>query len=155
MHRTGPAFLALIVLVAACSSSPRVAPPSSAPPSDASRYLAIADTANAAVARARRQLAADGSDLARVQADLVAIADAKQAFDDALEGLTLPSSVTDDVAALVAADAALEQVLREGATVSSVAGLAALQKKILQAGDASVRAAVVVRQRLGLPPPPR
>lgn len=120
----------------------------------AARYLQAATEANTRVATARAAWVAGATDLTRVRAGLLAVADAKERLDATVAAIRPPPGAVADVATLLTADRALEAALRAAANSTTAADLTALEPHMLDVGRAALDAANAVRRDLGLPPAP-
>lgn len=155
-----PALLAGVWLLAACSSS---SPQATASPSPLTatqlqaRYTAAASTYNANAARIARSESmycdphSQNADLTQCQKTLGEDRQGTLAFDGALRAIAFSGKAQEDVAQLLADDAALEMLLEQAATAPSLTAIAQLTGQIFPLLNTTANDASKVRTDLGLP----
>jgi hypothetical protein len=152
-------MLALVFLVASCTSGEPAGSAGTAASPGALKALAAAYLATAKPANRRLDTENDGftddehGDMAAAESDLRAEAATEQRFDQQLSKIRFPPQIAVPVRALIAANARRITLALRQARSSSVGGLLSFTHRH-QAADAAIEAQVkVIRRDLGLPPP--
>ena len=161
----------VILVAAGCAAGPpaapvpsgRAAPHASPMPGTAARherralaarYLAIAAAGNRRLEAAFDRLnGPDRADLAAARADLHDAAATERTFDQRLARVTFPAGTQAIARLLIIANQSRSQLTGAAAAAASLTRLHAFERQLAAANGPVEDAVIVLRSRLGLPPP--
>jgi len=148
------------LLMTACGGTGSVSTSSAGTPSPASsanlqqlsqQFAALNTTANAALAGASQQLQTAPT-LDQAKAAITTALNAYLAFDNGLQHLSLPSSMSADVTSQLHADSLVEADYQNAESDSSLAQMQSTLATVAQDSNAAGAATIILRRDLGLPP---
>jgi hypothetical protein len=148
------------MLMTACGGTGSVSTSSAGTPSPASsanlqqrsqQFAALNMTANTALAGASQQLQAAPT-LDQAKAAITTALNAYLAFDNGLQHLSLPSSMSADVTSQLHADSLVEADYQNAERDSSLGQMQSTLATVAQDSNAAGAATIILRRDLGLPP---